>query len=93
MASLGLLLEQADTADVRGMTERTLVDFVVLRSTFFALTAYIFAAANIHNSALALDLTWACSAAEGVVVGVDNALEQGRRLWVLGIRHCPRFFR
>ena len=77
MAPLGLLLHQADAANVLGKAEQALVN-IGDRTIFIALNTDGFSAANI-DEVFVLNQLWAIVTAQWFVVGVDDALERGGR--------------
>ena len=79
MAPLGLLLLQADAADCRGIAEQALASILVKdRTIFIALFTDGLSTAKI-DKALVLNRLRAIMTAQGIIVGVDDALERGGR--------------
>ena len=83
VALLGLLLEQADGENVRGIAEKASIGLLVIGfPCAVALIARSFAATTVDEKRATVWWAYrlnACGAAEGVVVGVENALERMRR--------------
>ena len=77
MAPLGLLLVQADTADILGIAERTSLSIAVPVSLCaVALITDALSTANADEVSL-LNRSQASMTAKGIIVGVDDALERG----------------
>jgi len=74
---LSLLLLQADAADAPRIAEQALVSILVKdRTIFIALNTDNLSTANI-DTALVLNRLRAIMTAQGIIVGVDDALERG----------------
>jgi len=79
MAPLGLLLVQADAADIPRIAEQTLTGaFVEARPCFIALNTDFLSTAY-TNDVTALNQLRASNAAQGIAIGVQDALERGGR--------------
>ena len=77
MPPLSLLLLQADAADAPRIAEQALVSILVKdRTIFIALNTDNLSTANI-DTALVLNRLRAIMTAQGIIVGVDDALERG----------------